>query len=117
MEYYKEMGQRIKFRRKEMRMKQAELAERIDISNNHMSSIENGRQKPSLDMFIRICQNLNVTPDYLLLGVMHACNIPQDIMDKLRLCSQEDVELVREFVELLVKRSMVGRQEDNRLLF
>lgn len=35
MEYYKEMGQRIKFRRKEMRMKQAELAERIDISNNH----------------------------------------------------------------------------------
>ena len=102
MEYYKEMGQRIKLRRKEMRMKQAELAERIDISNNHMSSIENGRQKPSLDMFIRICQNLNVTPDYLLLGVM---------------CSQEDVELVREFVELLVKRSMVGRQEDNSLLF
>ena len=40
MEYYKEMGQRIKLRRKEMRMKQAELAERIDISNNHMSSIE-----------------------------------------------------------------------------
>ena len=117
MEYYKEMGQRIKFRRKEMRMKQAELAERIDISNNHMSSIENGRQKPSLDMFIRICQNLNVTPDYLLLGVMHACNIPQDIMDKLRLCRQKDVELVREFVELLVKRSMVGRQEDNSLLF
>ena len=38
-------------------------------------------------------------------------------MDKLRLCSQEDVELVREFVELLVKRSMVGRQEDNSLLF
>ena len=37
-----------------------------------MSSIENGRQKPSLDIFIRICDLLNVTPDYLLLGSMHA---------------------------------------------
>ena len=38
------MGNRIKIRRKELRIKQAELAERLNISNNHMSSIENGRQ-------------------------------------------------------------------------
>ena len=71
--------------------KPAELAERINISNNHMSSIENGRQKPSLDIFIQICNLLNVTPDYLLLGSMHAYNIPQDIIDKLRLCNQSDI--------------------------
>ena len=76
------MGNRIKIRRKELRIKQAELAERLNISNNHMSSIENGRQKPSLDIFIQICNLLNVTPDYLLLGSTHAYNIPQDIMDK-----------------------------------
>ena len=78
------MGNRIKIRRKELRIKQAELAERLNISNNHMSSIENGRQKPSLDIFIRICDLLNVTPDYLLLGSMHAYNIPQDIIDSKR---------------------------------
>lgn len=44
------MGNRIKIRRKELRIKQAELAEQLNISNNHMSSIENGRQKPSLDI-------------------------------------------------------------------
>ena len=49
------MGNRIKIRRKELRIKQAELAERLNISNSHMSSIENGRQKPSLDIFIQIC--------------------------------------------------------------
>ena len=87
------MGNRIKIRRKELRIKQAELAERLNISNNHMSSIENGRQKPSLDIFIQICNLLNVTPDYLLLGSMHAYNIPQDIIDKLRLCNQSDIEL------------------------
>ena len=62
-------------RRKELHIKQAELAETLEISNNHMSSIENGRQKPSLDTFIRLCDCLNVTPDYLLLGSMHALSL------------------------------------------
>lgn len=99
------MGNRIKIRRKELRIKQAELAEKLNISNNHMSSIENGRQKPSLDIFIQICNLLSVTPDYLLLGSMHAYNIPHDIIDKLRLCSPSDVELAGDFIELLVKRN------------
>ena len=99
------MGSRIKIRRIELRIKQAELAERLNISNNHMSSIENGRQKPSLDIFIQICNLLNVTPDYLLLGNMHAYNIPKDIIDKLRSCNQSDIELAGDFIELLVKRN------------
>ena len=102
---YEEMGQRIKIRRKELKIKQGELAEYLDISNNHMSSIENGREKPSLDIFIGICNSLAVTPDYLLLGTMHAYNIPQDISDKLRLCNQSDIELARDFIELLVIRN------------
>lgn len=105
------MGNRIKIRRKELRIKQAELAEMLNISNNHMSSIENGRQKPSLDIFIQICNLLNVTPDYLLLGSMHAYNIPQDIIDKLRLCNQADIELDGDFIELLVKRNCQTHNE------
>ena len=76
-----------------------------------MSSIENGRQKPSLDIFIRICNLLNVTPDYLLLGNMHAYNIPQDIIDKLRLCTQADIQLAGDFIELLVKRNSKAHNE------
>lgn len=103
---YEDMGNRIKLRRKELHIKQADLAEMLNISNNHMSAIENGRQKPSLDVFIKLCNLLNVTPDYLLLDSMHACNIPQDIIDKLRLCTQSDIELARDFIELLVKRNV-----------
>ncbi len=109
---YKEMGTRIKVRRRELKIKQAELAEKLEISNNHMSSIENGRQKPSLDTFIGICKCLNVTPDYLLLGTMHAYNIPQDILDKLRLCNQSDIELAMDFIELLVKRNSIGNAQN-----
>lgn len=111
------MGKRIKTRRKELHIKQAELAETLEISNNHMSSIENGKQKPSLDTFIRLCDCLNVTPDYLLLGNMHAYNLPQDILDKLRLCSQEDILLARDFIELLVQRNRTKHTTDPHISF
>ena len=112
---YREMGNRIKVRRQELKIKQTELAEILEISNTHMSSIENGRQKPSLDTFIGICNALKVTPDYLLLGTMHGYNIPQDIFDKLRLCSQADIELARDFIELLVKRNPSGNNDDSSI--
>ena len=83
------MGNRIKIRRKELRIKQAELAERLNISNNHMSSIENGS--------------------------MHAYNIPQDIIDKLRLCNQSDIELAGDFIELLVKRNNKATHNEPKL--
>lgn len=114
---YKEMGTRIKIRRKELKIKQAELAERLEISNNHLSSIENGRQKPSFDTFVSICNHLRVTPDYLLLGIMHAYNLPQDIVDKLRLCSQSDIELAKDIVELLVKRNSQAYSAESHLYF
>lgn len=108
-----QMGQRIKTRRKELRIKQTELAELLDISNNHMSSIETGKQKPSLDIFVMICEQLQVTPDYLLLGSMHAGNIPQDITDGLRLCSEEDIELARKLIEILVERNKKEWNKEN----
>lgn len=110
---YIEMGSRIRIRRKELLIKQSELAELLGISNNHMSSIETGRQKPSMDTFIGICEELRVTPDYLLLGNMHTSNIPKDISDKLRLCSQSDIELAQKFIELLVERNITSWNNDN----
>lgn len=107
-----DMGNRIKLRRKELKIKQSELSEKLEISNNHMSSIENGRQKPSLDIFINICIRLNVSPDYLLLGTMRGYNVPQDISDKLRLCSQSDIALVRDFIDLLIKRNHSSQEKN-----
>lgn len=107
-----DMGNRIKLRRKELNIKQTELAEKLEISNNHMSSIETGKQKPSLDIFINICLHLNVSPDYLLLGIMRKHNVPQDISDKLRLCSQSDIELVRNIIDLLVERNHASQEKN-----
>ena len=110
---YAEMGKRIKNRRKTLGIKQNELAERIGISNNHLSSIERGLSNPSLNVFVDICNQLQVTPDYLLMGMMHSGNVPQRICDGLRLCTKEDVELVDMIVQHMVKRNEGNWNDEN----
>ena len=55
------MGERISHRRQTLHIKQNILAEKLNISNNHLSSIENGRVSPSFDLFVQICKELEVS--------------------------------------------------------
>lgn len=110
-----DMGNRIKNRRKELNIKQSELAEQIGISNNHMSTIECGTGKPSIDAFLNICDILKVTPDYLLLGSMHADNVSQNIIDKLRLCNDDDLWVIEQLVEAMVRKNSYDWNERNHI--
>lgn len=102
---YEIIGKRIRQRRKELNMKQYELAELLDISNNHMSAIENGREKPSLELLMNICDHLNVTPDFLLLGCIRANNVPQNIIDNLNRCSRIDYTLIDGVIQVFVEHN------------
>ena len=105
---YQEMGRRISQRRKELHIKQSTLAEQLGISNNHLSSIENGREHPSLDIFTDICNALNVTPDYLLLGCMHPNDLPQNLADMLRLCEKQDLELIEHILTFFIQKKPIN---------
>lgn len=103
-ERFVEMGKRIRARRLSLKMKQMELAQKVDISNNHISSIERGIERPGLDVFIKICDVLNVTPDYLLLGSMKSNNVPKNITDNLKLCTEEEVRLVEVITQYMAEQ-------------
>lgn len=62
------IGIRIMQRRKERGMTQEQLSERIEISKNHLSSIERGIYIPTTQIIFRICDVLGKTPDYYLIG-------------------------------------------------
>lgn len=98
-----EIGNRIKSRRKSVGMKQGELAEAIGISITHMSSIENGKQHPSLYVIIKISECLNTTPDYFLLGQIRTNNVPMNIVDSLKLCDENDLPLINSLIECVRK--------------
>lgn len=98
------LGKRIAQRRRELGYKQNYLAELADISNNYLSNIETGRSIPSLSTFATLCICLGTTPDNFLLGTIKTNNIPQSIIDNLKLCNEDSLELVNAFIDLLITR-------------
>lgn len=100
-----EMGKRIARRRKQLKIRQNNFAEAIGISNNNLSSIECGKSMPSLDIFVKICSQLGVTPDYLLLGSGRSNNIPKEITDSLNMCATEDLEVIYQIVQIYVRKN------------
>lgn len=110
---YVSIGQRIAKRRNQAGLKQNLLAEMIGISNNYLSSIERGKEKPSLEILINICIALQVTPDYLLMGNMYSNNVPQNIVDGLRLCTEDDLLLISAIMQYMVERRGKKWNNDN----
>lgn len=60
------MGDRIREARKNQGLTQDQLAERLDISVEFVGQIERGLKLPSMQVFIKILESLNVSADYLL---------------------------------------------------
>ena len=66
---YVEIGQRIKLKRKEKKLTQEKLSEIIDVSPSYISEIERGTSICSLATITNICDTLNTSLDYLVLGI------------------------------------------------
>ena len=60
------IGRRIGGARKTACLTQAELAEKIDISEKYLSRIECGKQLPSIMIVARLCTVLSISADELL---------------------------------------------------
>lgn len=54
------IGRKIKYFRKKKRITQAELAERVDLSEKHISKIEAGVHQPSVTTFFKIIEVLDI---------------------------------------------------------
>lgn len=65
MNYYN-LGKRIKSCRTKQHLTQAYVAEIIGITPQHLSHIESGKTKPSLECIVNIANCLNVSIDSLL---------------------------------------------------
>lgn len=63
---YKKLGLRIREERLKNNLTQAGLAELADISDTYVGQIERGERSLTLDTLVRVCNQLNVTIDYLL---------------------------------------------------
>lgn len=100
IDYY-QVGQRIRRIRKANSLSQEELASRIDISITHMSHIETGNTKLSLQVLVDIANELNVTTDELLFDKEKLDNnsIKPEIQNILNSCSLEESKVLHEVLK------------------
>ncbi|WP_049518554.1 helix-turn-helix domain-containing protein [Streptococcus parasanguinis] len=61
-----EFAERLKTLRKQVKLTQAQIAEKLNISQQAYASWERGVKKPTQENLVKIAQILNVTVDYLV---------------------------------------------------
>lgn len=93
----KAFGKRVFRRRKELGIKQKELAVKINISNNHLSNIENGKAAPGFFTFLDICSALNVNPSYLIDGSVYS--VDSEIAEKLNRKSEDNKKIISKIID------------------
>ena len=100
---YKALGQRIKAVRVDRGMTQEALAETINCHTSHISNIENGYTKGSLNALLAIANALDTSVDSLLNDqyARETSAIDSEIIRALQTCSEEKKGKILKIIRIL----------------
>ena len=99
------VGLKLRQARVAMQLSQEQLAEKIGISEKHISNIERGQNYPSLDTFLRMCLVLNLSLEYFGISVKDSTNKDREILLK-KVYSASDSRL-KSYLTILDATDMV----------
>jgi transcriptional regulator with XRE-family HTH domain len=99
------LGKRIAQKRRNLGLTQVQVNEKAELSDKYLSNIETARSIPSIDVLMKICDALAVTPDYLLIGTLINENseISDKIIDKIKSLSEKKLKMLDNFTEWLTE--------------
>ena len=95
------IGIRIMQKRKEKSITQEQLAEKLSLSKNHISSMERGKCLPTASTILDLCEVLGGTPDYYLIGRIDT-KTENDIVCLLSKCPPDNQKFLKSFIELYI---------------
>ena len=88
------IGKIIKNARKSAKLTQAELAEKIDMSEKNLGNIENGKQFPQINNFFRILEVLNLSvEDFGVNQKEKSDKIREDLIQSIYLLNDTELEI------------------------
>ena len=105
---FKEIGLKIKERRKNVGLTQEYIANILDVNPSHISNIEGGRAHPSLTSLVKIANILQCSIDYFIAGE-YTFKVDKDmertldeqIMDKLKYADSDKKLRILKMIDLL----------------
>ena len=96
---YFQIGQRVRKYRKAHGYSQDTLAEMIEISTTHLSHIETGNTKLSLQVLVDLADALNVSTDDLINDANQYADKPKnEIIDILDSCSASEIKVIKDTI-------------------
>ena len=102
--FLKEMGQRIMARRKALRFTQEELAEKIDVSTQMISNLELGKKAIRPENLAKVCKELNVSADYILIGSEKQNEEINQLIEKLMELSEDELKIINSMINYMVEK-------------
>lgn len=97
---YTELGKRISNRRKELKLTQKELAEKLDCNDSYISKLEKGKTKPTLDFIFLIAKTFEVGVDYLIPFTSENSKImKEEFQERWEKCSPEMIKFLNNIID------------------
>ncbi len=85
----KEMGERINAKRRELKMTQELLAEKMEVSVQMISNLELGKKAIRPENLVKLCAIIGVSADYILTGKHNVADSTKAINNYNRLTPQQ----------------------------
>jgi len=101
------IGKRIQRARVVAGLTQEALVERVQISTNYLSKVENGREKPNLEMLAKISSAVGVSLTSLLADVVEGTDtyLQGEMAALFKSCSAEQAKLIYEIAQCIVRNN------------
>lgn len=111
------VGANIRRTRELQNMKQKELAEDVGTTAAHLSDIERGIKKASVEMLLKISNVLDTPVDNLLKGNPWVCRsyqLDSDILPLLNQCNAQSLEAVRAGIKIILSLQQENTSNEPR---
>lgn len=104
----KVFGKKLNYIRKKRKLTSEQLGEMCDVNAGYIRQIESGNRVPSFQLFIELCNALNVSSDYLL-GLEISGNDVEDVYSvvftKVKKLPPEQVEMLNCIMDTVIKKN------------
>lgn len=114
--YYKDIGKRIRELRQKNNISQKLLAEKICLTEAHISKIENGKTMLSVQSLIDITNALETTTDYILFDNVIKLKVllNKEIEELLKDLTQEQLKIIIEMIKASKNAIKMAADEETK---
>lgn len=97
------VGNRLRRVRTQLALTREQFAEQAGISPQFLAEIENGKKGMSAETLFKICNQFDLSADYILLGRASAAQLSDPVQNALRHFSEPYLELTEEIIRAIEK--------------